>query len=174
MAHVLVYYTLLVVIIIYVLCLWNLENVGECCKAQWVRVHQRIALYKSYVLLLFWMISSFDTSQLVNKHGASSTETIKPVLNWATCLFTEHTWDSSNYNSFLNWTFSSLNMVRLMMRCKLRPEFAAEAQQTAWSKMLAKVKSSQYTLIIPVRVIPLSTVSFWVRETMLRLPQVNN
>ena len=27
------------------------------------------------------------------------------------------------------------------MRCKLRPELAAEAQQTAWSKMQAKVKS---------------------------------
>ena len=32
----------------------------------------------------------------------------------------------------LNW---------LVMRCKLRPELAADAQQTAWSKMLAKVKS---------------------------------
>ena len=36
--------------------LWNLENVGECCKAQWVWVHQRIALYKSYLLLLFIII----------------------------------------------------------------------------------------------------------------------
>ena len=26
----------------------HLENVGECCKAQWVGVHQRIALYGSY------------------------------------------------------------------------------------------------------------------------------
>ena len=32
----------------------------------------------------------------------------------------------------LNW---------LVMRCKLRPELAADAQQTAWSKMYAKVKS---------------------------------
>ena len=32
----------------------------------------------------------------------------------------------------LNW---------LVMRCKLRPELAADAQQPAWSKMLAKVKS---------------------------------
>ena len=29
----------------------------------------------------------------------------------------------------------------LVMRCKLRPELAADAQQTAWSKMKAKVKS---------------------------------
>ena len=34
-------------------------------------------------------------------------------------------------------------------------------------------KSSQYTLIIPHRVIQLSTISFWVSETRLRFPQVN-
>ena len=62
----------------------------------------------------------------------------------------------------LNW---------LVMRCKLRPELAADAQQTAWSKI--RLKSSQYTLIIPHRVIQLTTNSFWVPETWLRLPQVN-
>ena len=42
---------------------FHLENVGECCKVQWVCVHQRIMLYKSYLLLLlcvrrgFYMIS---------------------------------------------------------------------------------------------------------------------
>ena len=30
----------------------NLENVRECCEAQWVCVHQRIALCKTYLLLL--------------------------------------------------------------------------------------------------------------------------
>ena len=34
--------------------------------------------------------------------------------------------------------------------------------------------SSQYTLIIPHRVIQLTTISFWVPEARLRLPQVNN
>ena len=29
---------------------FKIENVRECCKAQWVCVHQRIALYKSYLL----------------------------------------------------------------------------------------------------------------------------
>ena len=33
--------------------------------------------------------------------------------------------------------------------------------------------SSQYTFIIPHRVIQLTTISFWVSETRLRLPQVN-
>ena len=63
----------------------------------------------------------------------------------------------------LNW---------LIMRCKLLPELATEAQQTAWSKMYAKVKSVQHTLIIPHRVIELTTISSWVKETRLRLPQV--
>ena len=36
-----------------------------------------------------------------------------------------------------------------------------------------RLKSSQYTLIIPHRVIQLTTISFWVSETRLRLPQVN-
>ena len=38
---------------------------------------------------------------------------VKPVLNWANVCSPEHTSDSStNYDSFLNWTFSSPNMVR--------------------------------------------------------------
>ena len=33
---------------------------------------------------------------------AATTAALKPVLNWANCLFAEHTSDSSmNYNSFL-------------------------------------------------------------------------
>ena len=36
-----------------------------------------------------------------------------------------------------------------------------------------RLKSSQYTLIIPHRVIQLTTISFWVPETRLRLPLVN-
>ena len=57
------------------------------------------------------------------------------------------------------------------MRCKLWPELGADAQQTAWSK--CRLKSSQYTLIIPHRAIQLTTISFWVSKTRLRLPQVN-
>ena len=39
--------------------------------------------------------------------------TLKPVLNWANVCSPEHTSDTStNYDSFLNWTFSSPNMVR--------------------------------------------------------------
>ena len=37
----------------------------------------------------------------------------KPVLNWANVCSPEHTSDTStNYDLFLNWTFSSPNMVR--------------------------------------------------------------
>ena len=32
----------------------KLENVGECCKAQWICVHQRInSAIQSYLLLLY-------------------------------------------------------------------------------------------------------------------------
>ena len=38
---------------------------------------------------------------------------LKPVLNWANICLPEHTSDTlTNYDSFLNWTFSSPNMVR--------------------------------------------------------------
>ena len=38
---------------------------------------------------------------------------VKPVLDWANVCSSEHTSDTStNYDSFLNWTFSSPNMVR--------------------------------------------------------------
>ena len=40
--------------------MWNFENVGEC-KAQWVWVHQRIALYKSYLLLLLILVHHTPT-----------------------------------------------------------------------------------------------------------------
>ena len=36
-----------------------------------------------------------------------------------------------------------------------------------------RLKSNQYTFINPHRVIQLTTISFWVSETRLRLPQVN-
>ena len=61
------------------------------------------------------------------------------------CLFAEHTSDTStNYDSFLNkiiellvrriWFGQSklyFILKWLVMRCKLRPELAADAQQTA-------------------------------------------
>ena len=61
----------------------------------------------------------------------------------------------------LNW---------LVMRCKLRPELAADSRQ---HDRKCRLKSSQYTLIIPHRLIQLTTISCWVPETRLRLPQVN-
>ena len=64
----------------------------------------------------------------------------------------------------LNW---------LIMGCKLRPELVAEAQQTAWLQNVGKVRSSQYTLIIPHRLFQLIIISFCVPETRLRLPQAN-
>ena len=63
----------------------------------------------------------------------------------------------------LNW---------LAVRCKLRPELAAEMRSRQHDRK-CRLKSNQYTLIIPHRVIQLTAISFWVSETRLRLPQVN-
>ena len=103
---------------------------------------------------------------------STSSASLKPVLNWVnvcslnilrtvrrtmirflTELLVRRTWFGQFDELYfvLNW---------LVMRCKLRPELAAEAQQTAWSK--CRIKSSQYTFIIPHRVIQLTTISFWV------------
>ena len=58
----------------------------------------------------------------------------------------------------LNW---------LVMKCKLQPELAADS-------MIKNVGSSQYTSIIPYRVIQLTTISFWVPETRPNLPKSTN
>ena len=55
-----------------------------------------------------------------------------------------------------------------------------EMQTSAWTcgrraadTMIKNVGWSQYTLLIPHWVIQLTTISFWVSKTRLRLPQVN-
>ena len=55
---------------------------------------------------------------------------LKPVLNWVMCLFTEHISDSStNYDSFLNSTFSSRNMVWTVRRTLLHSQLACNEMQ---------------------------------------------
>ena len=111
---------------------------------------------------------------------------LKPVLNWANVCSPEHTSDTStNYDSFLNWTFSSPNMVRTFqtllhsqLACNEMQASARTCGRRAADSMIenvgsSQVKSSQYTSANPHRVIQLTTISFWVFETRLRLPQVN-
>ena len=101
----------------------------------------------------------------------------KPVLNWANVCSPEHTSDTStNYDSFLNWTFCAPNMVRTVQTLLHSHLACNEMQTSARSRQhdrKCRLKSSQYTLIIPHRVIQLTTISFWVSETRLCLPQVN-
>ena len=55
----------------------------------------------------------------------------KPVLNWAN-VFAKHTSDSStNYDSFLNWTFSSLNMVQTVRQTLRHSELACNEMQAS-------------------------------------------
>ena len=108
------------------------------------------------------------------------TGTLKPVLNWANVSSPEHTLDSStNYDLFFNWTFSSLKMVQTVRQTLLRSQLTCNEMQVSartcgrQHDRKCRLKSSQYTLIIPHRVIQLTTISFWVPETRLCLPQVN-
>ena len=90
---------------------------------------------------------------------------------------------STNYDSFLTWTFSSPNMVRTVRRTLLRSQLACNEMQASartcgqtrsrQHDRKCRLKSSHYTLIISHRVIQPTTISFWVPETWLRLPQVN-
>ena len=70
--------------------------------------------------------------------------------------------EQSKLYFILNW---------LIMRCKLPPNLRQTRSRQHDRK--CRLKSSQYTLIIPHRVVQLTTISFWVSETRLRLPQVN-
>ena len=132
-------------------------------------------------------VTLFGISQIIHPRCAHESVIwvvhfrLKPVLNWVNVcspnilrtvrrtmihflieLLARQTWFGQFDELYfvLNW---------LVMRWKLRPELAADAQHDR----KCRVKSSQYTLIIPHRVIHLTTISFWVPETRLRLPQVN-
>ena len=133
-------------------------------------------IFFSSVSFLCWLLFRNPSSDLKN---AYSRVCFKPVLNWANVCSPEHTSDTStNYDSFLNWTFSSPNMVRTVQTL-LHSQLACNEMQASartcgrQHDRKCRLKSSQYTLIIPHRVIQLTTISFWDSETRLRLPQVN-
>ena len=87
----------------------------------------------------------------------------RTMIRFLTELLVRRIWfGQSKLYFILNW---------LVMRCKLRPELAQTRCRQHDRKR--RLKSSQYTLIIPHRIIQLTTISFWVSETRLRLPQVN-
>ena len=84
----------------------------------------------------------------------------------------------------LRRAFSSPNVVRTVRRTTLHfstglyNEVQASAltcggKRSRQHDPKCRLKSSQHTLIIPHRVIQVTTISFWVPETRLRLPQVN-
>ena len=65
---------------------------------------------------------------------ASPPYCFKPVLNWANVCSPEHTSDTStNYDSFLDWTFSSPNIVRTVQTLL---HF-----QLAWNEMQASART---------------------------------
>ena len=135
--------------------------------------------FKTFIYLF---LNHFPSHCHVNKPLSKGCISVKPVLNWANVSSPNTLWrtmicfliellDHQTWFRQFDKLYFILNW--LVMRCKLQPELVADAEQTAWSKMEAKLKSSQYTLIIPHRVIQLTTISFWVPETRLCLLQVN-
>ena len=143
----------------------------------------------------YYMYTLQPTGSLSHPHHKCNTA--KSVVRWVICmcspkahsklgecLFAEHTSDSlTNYDLFLKWTISSPNMVQTVWQTLFHSQLACnEMQALAWTcsrqhDRKCRLKSSQvksiYTLIIPHRVIQLTTISFWVPETRLSLPQVN-
>ena len=100
-----------------------------------------------------WAFPKLSSYLGLNWTSSRHSSCLKPVLNWVNVcsanilwtvwrtmicflieLLVHRTWfgQFDKLYFILNW---------LVMRCKLRPELVADAQQTAWSKMLAKVKS---------------------------------
>ena len=76
---------------------------------------------------------------------------LKPVLNWANVCSPEHTSDTStNYDSFLNWTFTSPNMVRTVqtllhsqLACNEMQASAQTCGRRAADSVIENVGSSQ-------------------------------
>ena len=59
---------------------------------------------------------------------------LKPILNWVNVCSPEHTSDTStNYDSFLNWTFSSPNMVQTVQTLLHSQLAYNEMQALAWT-----------------------------------------
>ena len=109
----------------------------------------------------FGVLQQFSLHQVKRERCQLKTdgqELVKPILNWVNVCSPEHTSDTSmNYDSFLNWTFSSPNMVRTVQTL-LHSQLACNEMQASartygrHHDRKCRLKSSQYTLIIPHRV----------------------
>ena len=94
-------------------------------------------------------------------HGTAKKKSIrvcllKPVLNWTNVCLPEHTSDTStNYDSFLNWTFSLPNMVRTVQTL-LYSQLACNEMQALARTCGRRAADSM------IENVGLSQVSFWV------------
>ena len=75
-----------------------------------------------------------NSCSLTAENHSASEVTVKPVLNWANVCSPEHTLDTStNYDLFLNWTFSLPNMVQTVQTLL--------HSQLAWNEMQASART---------------------------------
>ena len=73
------------------------------------------------------LIDTLSEAELPAEHQLGECLFARTMIRFLIELLVRLIWfGQSNPHFILNW---------LVMRCKLRPDFAADAQQTAWSKM---------------------------------------
>ena len=92
-------------------------------------------LYKCQLLSKYYLLSTESkTVQTCWRHNYYHKQCLKLILNWANVCSPEHTSDTStNYDSFLNWTFSSPNMVRTVQTLLHSQLACNEMQASAWT-----------------------------------------
>ena len=101
---------------------------------------------------------------------------VKSVLNWANVWTYFGHFDELWFVSYLvrrTWFGQFEEFTCSQLACnemQTSPELAALTRIRQHDRK-CRLKSSQYTLIIPHRVIQLTTISFWISETRLRLPR---
>ena len=140
-------------------------DICSSCKARCAQLACEIPRYRNDVIVMWVPVRTYLWAFVIPRFS------VKPVLNWAKYLFAENTSDNStNYDSFLNWTFSSPNVIRTVRRSILRLQiwfsFFIKPQLCAFRKELKKdtklritTKSQPIKKFPPMRVKYLATPS---------------
>ena len=105
--------------------------------------------------LLFWALSPFLTGRTLCSPNILRTVR-RTIIRFLIELLVRRSWfgQFDELCFVLNW---------LIMRCKLRPRTCGRSAADSIIQFvgLSQISSSQYTIIIPLRVIQLTTMSFW-------------
>ena len=115
-------------------------------RAELSEIRKRQQLLNTGAFLFYACIRYF--SQQRHPPSPPPAHSFKPVLNWSNVCSPEHTSDTStNYDSFLNWTFSSPNMVRTVQTLLHSQLACNEMQASAADSMIENAGSSQVNIL---------------------------